>query len=95
MTEEVQETLAEVTPAPASEVTATPAPVEIAPEVADEQKEPRVFTQEELDAVVSKRLAREQRKWDRVQVQRGTRCGVRESEWISDHANGKIQFKFL
>ncbi len=72
MTEEVQTTLAEVTPAPASEVTATSAPVEIAPEVADEQKEPRVFTQEELDAVVSKRLAREQRKWERVQVQRQT-----------------------
>lgn len=72
MTEEVQENLAEVKPAPASEVTATPALVENVPDVADEQKEPKVFTQEELDAVVSKRLAREQRKWERVQVQRQT-----------------------
>ena len=71
MTEEVQQNLAEVDSAPATEVTATPETVENAPVVADEQKEPsRVFTQEELDAAIGKRLAREQRKWEREQTQR-------------------------
>ena len=69
MTEEVQN-LAEVDSAPAPEVTATPETVENAPVVADEQKESRVFTQEELDAAIGKRLAREQRKWEREQTQR-------------------------
>ena len=69
MTEEVQN-LAEVDSAPAPEVTATPETVENAPVVADEQKESRVFTQEELDAAIGKRLAREQRKWEREQAQR-------------------------
>ncbi len=70
MTEEVQQNLAEVDSAPATEVTATPETVENAPVVADEQKESRVFTQEELDAAIGKRLAREQRKWEREQTQR-------------------------
>jgi hypothetical protein len=70
MTEEVQQNLAEVDSAPATEVTATPETVENAPVVADEQKESRVFTQEELDAAIGKRLAREQRKWEREQTQK-------------------------
>lgn len=74
MTEEVQN-LAEVAPAPATEVTATPPAVETAPEVtADgeqgEQPASKVFTQEELDAAIGKRLAREQRKWEREQQAR-------------------------
>lgn len=68
MTEEVQQNLAEVDSAPASEVTATPETVETAPVVADEPS--RVFTQEELDAAIGKRLAREQRKWERDQAAR-------------------------
>ena len=43
MTEEVQQNLAEVDSAPATEVTATPETVENAPVVADEQKESRVL----------------------------------------------------
>jgi hypothetical protein len=71
MTEEVQQPLAEVDSAPVSEVTATPATPDNAPEVAEEAKEQsRVFTQEELDAAIGKRLAREQRKWEREQAQR-------------------------
>jgi len=70
MTEEVQQPLAEVDSAPAPEVTATQEAIQT-PEVADEAKEPsRVFTQEELDAAIGKRLAREQRKWEREQTQR-------------------------
>jgi hypothetical protein len=67
MTEEVQQPLAEVDSAPAAEVTATPEAQVNAPEVAEEAKESRVFTQEELDAAIGKRLAREQRKWEREQ----------------------------
>ncbi len=69
MTTEVQ-TLAEVASAPTTEVTATEEQVQNAPEVADqsdEQSGERKFTQAELDAMISKRLAREQRKWERSQ----------------------------
>jgi len=58
MTEEVA-IEAEVAPAPELDVTATPEPVDT-PEVA-----PKTFSQEELDAAIQKRLAREQRKWER------------------------------
>ena len=70
MTDEVQN-LAEVDSAPASDVTATPDNAQNAPEVADQQQEQheeeRKFTQVELDAMIGKRLAREQRKWEREQ----------------------------
>lgn len=72
MTEEVQN-LAEVEPAPAPEVTATTDQASNAPEVADqstEQPEEKKFSQAELDAMIGKRLAREQRKWEREQAQR-------------------------
>jgi len=68
MTEEVQQNLAEVDSAPALEVTATPeteVQVSETPEVVS-----KTFTQEELDAAIGKRLAREQRKWEREQAQR-------------------------
>jgi hypothetical protein len=67
-----QETLAEVDSAqPAPEVTATPDTASTEPVVAEqtqtEQTEERKFTQADLDAMISKRLAREQRKWEREQ----------------------------
>jgi hypothetical protein len=68
MTEEVQ-VLAEVDSAPAKVVTATPEVAENLPEVADNQTV-KTFSQEELDAAIGKRLAREQRKWEREQVAR-------------------------
>jgi len=62
---------------PASEpvVTATPGTEVITPVVAETPKEPvvetpKTFTQEELDAAVGKRLARERRAWDREQAAR-------------------------
>ena len=73
MTEEVQ-ALAEVDSAPAPEVTATPEAIENAPEVADESKEQpeeKKYSQAEIDAMIGKRLAREQRKWEREQAQAG------------------------
>jgi hypothetical protein len=67
MSEEVSQ--AEV-PAPEQEVTATPVPEVSAPEVADnqvEQQEEKKYSQAEIDAMIGKRLAREQRKWERAQ----------------------------
>ena len=63
-----EEVVAEIDPAPAApETTAAP---EAAPAQAQEaQPETKTFTQEELDAIVKKRLEREQRKWERQRVQ--------------------------
>ena len=70
MTEETQ-ALAEVDSAQTPDVTATSESVVAAPEVAENQSEQtpeeKKFTQAELDAMISKRLAREQRKWEREQ----------------------------
>lgn len=53
-------------PAPEPEVTSAPAP-----EVTKTEETPtKTFTQEELDAAIGKRLAREQRKWEREQAAR-------------------------
>jgi len=68
MTDEVQ-ALAEVDSAPAQEATAAPEVVENSPEVTDTQPA-KTFSQEELDAAIGKRLAREQRKWEREQAAR-------------------------
>jgi hypothetical protein len=58
-------------PAPASELEATAAPIAETTRPEDQTTEtPKSFTQEELDAIVGKRLAREQRKWEREQSQR-------------------------
>jgi len=51
------------------DVTATPAPETTTPE-GQTTDATKTFTQEELDAIVGKRLAREQRKWEREQAQR-------------------------
>jgi hypothetical protein len=72
MTEEVQ-ALAEVDSAPTTDATAAPEVVESTPEVAEnqvEQAEEKKYSQAEIDAMIGKRLAREQRKWEREQAQR-------------------------
>jgi hypothetical protein len=83
MTEEVQN-LAEVDSAPAPEVTATTETVENTPVVADESNEQPVeekkYSQAEIDAMIGKRLAREQRKWEREQAQRGAEKQVVPTE---------------
>jgi len=66
MSDEV--TLAD-TPAPVPEPTAVPEPEAVAPE-SEPAAAPKTFTQEELDAAIGKRLAREQRKWEREQSKR-------------------------
>lgn len=58
-------------PAPELEATAAVQPEEnVTPETPVEQEATKTFSQEELDAIISKRLAREQRKWEREQQQR-------------------------
>jgi hypothetical protein len=71
--------LAEV-PAPELEATAAVEPVEneTPEEQPVEQEAPKTFTQEELDAIVGKRLAREQRKWEREQAQRAAEQQARQ-----------------
>ena len=51
------EVVAEVVPAPATEVTATPA-ADVSTEPEAQPEPPKTFTQEELDAAISKRLAK-------------------------------------
>jgi len=58
------EVLAEV-PAPETEVTTAPETDAPAIEVSEESQATKTFSQEELDAAIGKRLAREQRKWER------------------------------
>ena len=69
--DESQEVIqAEVPEVPAPELDATAAPepeVTDAPEEKPVEQAAKVFTQEELDAAIGKRLAREQRKWEREQ----------------------------
>ena len=67
-------------PAPELEPTAAPEPVETeTPETPAEQEASKTFTQEELDAIVGKRLAREQRKWEREQAQRAAEQEARRT----------------
>lgn len=69
MSEEVVTQVTADTPAPVQQETA---PVEAqvsTPEVDTPEVAPRTFTQEEMDAIIGKRLAKEQRKWSRDQTQ--------------------------
>ena len=59
---------AEVIPAPELEATAAPESEVVAPEETPVEQAAKTFTQEELDAAIGKRLAREQRKWEREQA---------------------------
>jgi len=78
MSDEVQNELAAV-PAPEPEPTAVPEPEAVAPET-EEPKPAKVFTQEELDAAIGKRLAREQRKWEREQARRAQEAPAAPAE---------------
>lgn len=76
MSEAVQG-LAEL-PAPEQAATAAPAPDDTLPADASTDA-PKTFSQEELDAIVGKRLAREQRKWEREQAQRQAELEARRA----------------
>jgi len=68
MDESQEVVLAEVS-APEQVATAAPESEVTAPEAVEPTAEaPKTFSQEELDAAIGKRLAREQRKWEREQA---------------------------
>ena len=66
--------------APELEATAVPESAESTPEEKTEETAAKTFTQEELDAIVGKRLAREQRKWEREQHQKSQQPAVPRGE---------------
>lgn len=65
----MEENQVAVDPAPAQVETVAPVSVENTP-VETPEVVPKTFTQEEVDSAIGKRLAREQRKWEREQAQR-------------------------
>ena len=64
---EVESEVVAVDTVPEQVATAAPESVDQTPEA---EKPAKTFTQDELDAIVGKRLAREQRKWEREQALR-------------------------
>ena len=68
--DESQEVVPAEVSAPEQVATAAPETEELAPEAVEPSEAPKSFTQEELDAAIGKRLAREQRKWEREQAAR-------------------------
>lgn len=56
--------------APEPEITATPESVVTGTPEQEAEKAPKTFTQEEMDAAIGKRLAKERRSWDRQQATR-------------------------
>ena len=81
MSEEIQNELAEA-PAPAPAPTAEPVAEETHAPENDQptEQQTKTFTQEELDAIVGKRLAREQRKWEREQARRAQEAPAAPAE---------------
>jgi len=72
MTEEVQ-VPAGAEPVPEQVATAAPGAEDTSPETPEQSQDKpaaKSFTQEEVDALIGKRLAREQRKWEREQATR-------------------------
>jgi hypothetical protein len=69
-----EEVIAESLPVPEQEATAAPETEVQTPETPEAA--PKTFSQEELDAAIGKRLAREQRKWERDQAQRSAETQI-------------------
>lgn len=83
----MDETVPNVADASAPELEATAAiqPEEnTTPETQTDQEATKSFSQEELDAIVGKRLAREQRKWEREQQQRFAELEAKQARLAAD-----------
>jgi hypothetical protein len=79
------EVVAEQVPAPEPVATAAPEPEVVAQEaVQPEEKPAKTFSQEELDALVGKRLARERRKWEREQALKAPELQVQTPATLPD-----------
>jgi hypothetical protein len=68
MSEEIEVVLADTNAASDQVATTAPETEVVASEAVEPAVESKTFTQEELDAAIGKRLAREQRKWEREQT---------------------------
>jgi hypothetical protein len=79
MDESQKVVLADLNAAPEQVATAAPETEVTAPEAVESTVESKTFTQEELDAAIGKRLAREQRKWEREQAARATEAQARKA----------------
>lgn len=78
--DESQEVVPAEVSAPEQVATAAPESEVVAPEAVEpEVVETKTFTQEELDAAIGKRLAREQRKWEREQAARAAETQTRKA----------------
>ena len=78
--DESQEVVPAEVSAPEQVATAAPEAEELAPEAVEPAAEaPKTFSQEELDAAIGKRLAREQRKWEREQAARAAETQARKA----------------
>ena len=77
--DESQEVVPAEVSAPEQVATAAPEAEVVAPEAVEPAEAPKTFSQEELDAAIGKRLAREQRKWEREQAARATEAQARKA----------------
>jgi len=78
--DESQEVVPAEVSAPEQVATAAPESEVIAPEAVEPAVvETKTFTQEELDAAIGKRLAREQRKWEREQAAKAAETQARKA----------------
>jgi hypothetical protein len=82
MSEETQAVTEVTTEAPATEPNVAPAETAEGTPPADQQVEAKTFTQEELDAIVQKRLDKERRKFERKQIEMETRVRVQQEQQV-------------
>jgi hypothetical protein len=78
MDESQEVVLAEVS-APEQVATAAPETEVVAPEAVEPAEAAKTFSQEEMDAAIGKRLAREQRKWEREQTAKAAEMQTRRA----------------
>jgi len=79
MSEEIEVVLADTNAAPDQVATTAPETEVVASEAVEPAVESKTFTQEELDAAIGKRLAREQRKWEREQTAKQAEMQVKRA----------------
>ena len=79
MDESQEVVLADTTAAPEQVATAAPEAEELAPEAEITAEAAKTFSQEDVDALIGKRLAREQRKWEREQTAKAAEMQVRRA----------------
>jgi len=77
--DESQEVVPAEVSAPEQVATAAPEAEEVAPEAEKPVEAAKTFSQEDVDALIGKRLAREQRKWEREQTAKTAEMQVKRA----------------